>query len=204
MDALIAVAGVVTVTAMTPGPNNFVVMRAAVHSGFAGALPAIVGIVAGGLTMLLVVALGVGVLFAAHPTLYPLITTVGGGYLCWLGVNLVRGSYSREVTSAEALPLGMAGLFGFQFLNPKSWVMVLTASAAARGGAETADSLVLLVALFTVIPTLCLALWCVLGVLMATSMERQPVRSRLDRVMGMLLIASAVLLVLPLIEALRV
>ena len=116
MDALIGVAGLVAVAAITPGPNNLVVMRTAAHSGFMGALPAIAGIVAGGLAMLLLVIAGVGVLFAAEPRLYSLITVGGGVYLCWLGVGLVKDSFAdpagHRATPARALPVGAVGRFG--------------------------------------------------------------------------------------------
>ncbi|MGY0798555.1 LysE family translocator [Lysobacter sp. A286] len=201
MDALmIGAAGLIAVAAITPGPNNLIVMRAASHSGFMGALPAIGGIVAGGLAMLLLATAGAGVAFAAAPRLQHVITVGGAVYLCWLGVSLVMGSFARPdahgMTSARSLPAGTAALFGFQFLNPKSWVMVLTVTSAVRDGAEASQVFLPLAALFTVIPALCLTLWCALGALMATCLHRPLVRNWLDRVMGALLFVSALLLVL--------
>lgn len=197
---MIGAAGLITVAAITPGPNNLIVMRAASHSGFMGALPAIVGILTGGLAMLLLVMAGAGVVFAAEPRLYSVITVGGGAYLCWLGASLVMGSFAKPgahgVTQARALPAGAAALFSFQFLNPKSWVMVLTVTAAVQGGAEEPSQAFLpLAALFTVIPALCLTLWCALGVLTTTYFDRPRIRSWLDRVMGLLLFASALVLV---------
>jgi threonine/homoserine/homoserine lactone efflux protein len=195
MNALIGAVGLITVAAITPGPNNLVVMRTAVHSGFAGALPAIAGIVAGGLAMLLLVVAGAGVLFAAEPRLYHLITYGGGAYLCWLGIVLLRDGLAspgrRTASPARALPVSGFGMFGFQFLNPKSWIMVLTVTSAVRVGNETAHVFLVLAALFTVIPALCLTLWCALGVLLRT----YPAHQWLDGLMGALLIISALLLV---------
>ena len=202
---MIGAAGLIAVAAITPGPNNLVVMRAASHCGFMGALPAIAGILAGGLAMLLLVMAGADVVFAAEPRLYRGITVGGVMYLCWLGGSLLIGSFAKPgrhgATPTRALPAGAAGLFGFQFLNPKSWVMVLTVTSAVRGGAEASQVFLPLAALFTVIPALCLALWCALGVVMATCLDRPRVRSRLDRVMGLLLLVSALLLVLAPVDA---
>ncbi len=39
MDALFAITGFVTVAAVTPGPNNFIVMGAAARGGFGAATP---------------------------------------------------------------------------------------------------------------------------------------------------------------------
>lgn len=201
MNALIGAVGLITLAAITPGPNNLVVMRAAVRSGFTGAMPAIAGIVAGGLAMLLLVMAGAGVLFAAEPHLYAVITYGGGAYLCWLGAVLVRDGFAnpdRHVTTpARALPASVVGMFGFQFLNPKSWVMVLTVTAAVRGTGEGTQAFLVLATLFTVIPALCLTLWCAFGVLMRTYPDRR-VHRWLDTTMGVLLIMSALLLVLPL------
>jgi threonine/homoserine/homoserine lactone efflux protein len=205
MNALIAAAALIAVAAITPGPNNLVVMRAAVHSGLAGTLPAIAGIVAGGLAMLLLAMAGVGLLFAAEPRLYAVITYGGGAYLCWLGATLVQEGFVHRgkhlAAPARALPVSAVGMFGFQFLNPKSWVMVLTVTSAVRGGAPGARVLWVLVALFTVIPVLCLTLWFFLGVLMRTSPDRSRVRNRMDVVTGVLLVISALLLVLAPAEA---
>lgn len=197
MDALMAgVAGLVAVAAITPGPNNLVVMHAAAQAGFTAALPAITGILAGGLAMLALAMAGIGVLFANEPRLYSAVAVGGGAYLCWLGVRLVMDSFAppRAQAAAPRLPTGAAALFAFQFLNPKSWVMVLTVTATVQG-AGSVQSWWLLAVLFTVIPALCLALWSLLGASMSGALGRAIVRNRADRVLGLLLVASALLLV---------
>lgn len=198
MSTLMIGAGLIFVAAITPGPNNLVVMRAAAHEGFAGALPAIAGIVAGGLAMLALVMAGTGFAVAVEPRMTAVITLCGGAYLCWLGGSLVVGSFAsshtRDSASKSALPTRAAALFGFQFLNPKSWVMVLTVATAVRDE-QPARAFLSLATLFTVIPALCLALWCALGLLAAPYLDRVWVRDWLDRAMGVLLFVSAALLV---------
>lgn len=196
IDVLMAgVAGLVTVAAITPGPNNLVVMHAAARTGFAGALPAIAGIIAGGLAMLALAMAGIGVLFANEPRLYLAVAFGGGLYLCWLGARLVIASFaSRRVQAAtRELPTTALALFGFQFLNPKAWVMVLTVTAAVQG-AGTQHAWWLLAVLFTAIPALCLASWSLLGAALAGALGRPALRKRLDRTLGVLLAASALLL----------
>lgn len=195
---LLAAAGLIGVGAITPGPNNLVVMREAARSGFVTALPAIAGVVAGGLAMLALVAAGAGVAFVAEPRLHHVVAAGGATYLCWLGASLVRasfdGQHGQPAPPRCPLPTGALGLFGFQFLNPKSWVMVLTVTSAVGGGDDGVQAYLPLAVLFVVIPALCLSLWCALGVLMATLMDRPAVRRGVDRVMGLLLVASALLL----------
>lgn len=194
---MIGVAGLIAVAAITPGPNNLVVMRVAAQAGFVAVLPAITGIVAGGLVMLALAMAGAGVLFATEPRLYRVIAIGGAGYLCWLGATLVMESFAPPGGARPAstgLPTRAAALFGCQFLNPKSWVMVLTVAAAVQGNAEASHAWWPVAALFTVIPGLCLATWSLLGMLMTTSLARPQFRRWADRALGLLLIASALLL----------
>lgn len=200
MDALmIGVAGLIGVAAITPGPNNLIVMRVGSRSGFTGAFPAIAGIVGGGLAMLLLAMVGADVVFAAEPRLYSIITVAGTVYLSVLGARLVIGSFrnaeAHAWTTDAGLPVGALALFGFQFLNPKSWVMVLTVTSAVHGAAGASRTFWSLAALFAVIPTFCLALWCLFGVLMSSWVDRAVGRRWLDRIMGTLLIGSALVLI---------
>jgi threonine/homoserine/homoserine lactone efflux protein len=198
MDHLIALAGLLCVGAITPGPNNLVVLRAAGYAGIRAALPAITGIVLGGLLLLALMAAGAGMAFAAHPSLKSWMAAIGSLYLVWLGVSLCLDGMVRRhagATSAEpALPAGTLGLIGFQFLNPKSWVMVLTMLAALP--AVTLRDYLPLAGLFVLIPTLCLLLWAALGAWLARWLVRPVVRRGVDIVMGVLLVACASLLLI--------
>jgi threonine/homoserine/homoserine lactone efflux protein len=170
MDPLLAACGLLCVAAITPGPNNLVVLRAAGHAGLRGAIPAIVGIVCGGLLLLAVMALGAGAAFATHPPLRR-----------WAG-------------APATLPAGTLGLIGFQFLNPKSWVIVLTVLAAMP--ATGLRDYLPLAGLFVLIPTLCLLLWAALGAWLARWLVRPTVRRAVDIAMGALLVACAFLLLI--------
>ncbi|MFC5525090.1 LysE family translocator [Rhodanobacter ginsengisoli] len=198
LDPLLPLTGMLWVAALTPGPNNLVVLRTASRAGLRGALPAIVGIVLGGLLLLLLTALGTTTVFIAQPSLRWWIGTIGASYLGWLGTSLLAGSLrpapAHATSGAGALPAGLPGLIGFQFLNPKSWVMVLTALASVP--ATGWRGYLPLAALFTVIPATCLLLWAALGTLLSRALARPRVRRRVDAGMGALLIASAGLLLI--------
>jgi threonine/homoserine/homoserine lactone efflux protein len=193
MSPLIAIAGLVLVAAITPGPNNLVVLRTAARAGIAAATPAIAGIVLGGLLMLALAAVGLGVVFATLPALRSGIAAAGSLYLSWLGIVLMRAESEIDANASHAaLPAEALGLLGFQFLNPKSWTMVLTAAAAMPAGSFT--SWVQLAALFVAIPATCLLLWAAFGAAMAKRLADLRTRRRFDRTMGALLLASALAL----------
>lgn len=198
MDRLIALAGLLCVAAITPGPNNLVVLRAAGQAGIRAAVPAITGIVVGGLLLLALAAIGAGAVFAANPVLKGWIGAAGSFYLAWLGVLLCVGGMTplppAVTPAAPLLPAGTLGLIGFQFLNPKSWAMVLTVLAALP--AATPSDYLPLAGLFVLIPTLCLLLWASLGAWLARWLIRPVVRRGVDLVMGVLLVACAGLLLI--------
>ncbi|MGH8157860.1 MAG: LysE family translocator [Rhodanobacter sp.] len=193
MDRLIALAGLLCMAAITPGPNNLVVLREAGRTGVRGALPAIAGIVLGGLLLLTVMALGVGAAFAAHTSLRPWVGVLGSLYLAWLGMALLMGGivprHTTDVAREPALPTGIPGLISFQFLNPKSWVMVLTVLAALP--VTGLPDYLPLAGLFVLIPTSCLLLWASLGALLTRWLDRPMVRRVVDAAMGALLIVCA-------------
>ena len=196
MSAVLGIIGLVTVAALSPGPNNLIVLRTASRSGVAGAVPAIAGVVSGGLAMLAVARFATAAAFAAGPGIRGAVAVAGATYLGWLGLGLIRhaGRAHPAATRARGLPVAsVSGLFAFQFLNPKSWVMVMTAVSASPTG--EAASWWPLAAVFTAIPTVCLLLWASLGAAMAQHLARPRVAAWFDRAMGMVLLATAVALV---------
>jgi threonine/homoserine/homoserine lactone efflux protein len=143
------------------------------------------------------VAAGIGSLLAAHAALRTGVGVAGATYMAWLGWRLLaRPRAAAADRTTGALPAGLPGLFGFQFLNPKGWVMVLTLVAAwpATGLAGYLP----LALLFIAIPLACLLLWSLAGRLLATHMARPRARRHIDAALGVLLLASAALLLIDL------
>jgi threonine/homoserine/homoserine lactone efflux protein len=194
MESLLAVAALITVGAITPGPNNLIVLRTAARHGVAAALPAVAGVVLGGLGLLAVAAAGGAALFHALPGFRLALALGGCFYLAWLGLRLIVDSFAPQASAADParLPAGVTGLAGFQFLNPKSWVLVLTAVAAMPG--RGASGFFELATLFLLIPASCLLLWSWFGALMMRALENSRVSSWFDRTMGGTLAASAAFL----------
>lgn len=193
---LLALCALLGVAAITPGPNNLVVLHVAARGGMRGALPAISGIVLGGLLLLSVLALGLDAAFVAYPSLRLWIGMVGALYLAWLGMVLLASGVAprsdHRAAAKASLPTGAMALLGFQFLNPKSWVMAATALVALP--ATSVRDLLPLAALFVVIPTLCLLTWAALGASLTRWLARPLVRRGVDAAMGATLMAFAAVL----------
>lgn len=208
-QTLIGAAGLLVAGAISPGPNNFVVMREAARAGWRGACRAIGGIVLGSLALLALASAGLGAALVAEPRLATAVAIVGGVYLAVLGVQLagvrpltmrpaarLAGARPLAARSAPALPAGVWGLFAFQFLNVKAWLLVLTVAAAAQASLGVAGALPMLAGFFVLVPAACLALWAWAGVALRRALRRPETRVVVDRVMGLLLVASSLLLIL--------
>lgn len=192
-NTLAAAAGLLLVGAISPGPNNLIVLRAAAQGGVLASWPAIAGIVLGGLAMLLLVAVGMESAILQSSQIRLAIAVGGASYLCWLGIGLLRVRAADG--NAATLPTRLIGLFCFQFLNPKSWVLALSLVAAfPHAGVHTV--LVHLAPLFLVIPTACLLLWALAGRSLSAHMRVPAFRRSADRLMGSALIVSAILLLI--------
>jgi threonine/homoserine/homoserine lactone efflux protein len=191
---MLAVAGIITVASITPGPNNLLVMRSALTSGVSGALPSIAGVILGSLGLLTLILGGLQSVFESTPMLRSAVVVAGSAYLGWFGLSMLRSStvVSEAVTQtvSDSAVGRLMTATTFQFLNSKSWVLVLSASAAAHTGA-----LFLRVgALLIVIPAICLTLWSILGVILMRFLSQERQRRRFDRGMGILLMVSATLM----------
>ena len=195
METLIAVAGIVTVASITPGPNNFVVMAAAVRGGYVAAVPAMLGVVVGALALILLVWAGADVVFDAMPVLRQLFLTAGVGYLICLGAMMLWQSRpsanSGSDRAPDLLPQTMVGLASFQVVNPKAWVLVLTATTAISSDIPSPNSLWLLALIFIPISSLCLSLWALAGVSISSGLGKPVFKRWFDRLMAALLIPSA-------------
>lgn len=195
LRALAAIAMLIFVSAITPGPNNLVVLRLASAGGPRAALAPIAGIVLGGAVMIGLAQWGLASLLHRLPHADTAIVILGGAYLAWLGFAMGwRHAASDGQVQQVLAPTRPLGLFAFQFANPKAWTLALTAAGAFDAMGPAAQPRVPLVAVFAVISVACLIAWAVLGGALARWLSSAVARRRFDRLMGSLLLGSAVAL----------
>jgi threonine/homoserine/homoserine lactone efflux protein len=150
------------VMSITPGPNNVMLTASGASFGLRRTLPHILGIVAGFLAQLLAVCAGLSALFARWPALQSALGWAGAAYLLYLGWQMLG---SREAQARhQARPVSFVEAALFQFLNPKAWVMTVTAATLflprelgllARGG--------YMVAVMEGIGVPCMMVWALFG-----------------------------------------
>lgn len=128
LDRFLALLLFAFTTSITPGPNNMMLFASGVNFGFRRTIPHMLGIGAGFLSLLLGVGLGLGALLHTVPIVYTVLKFAGGAYLVWIAWKIAT---SRSLSEKESgvQPMSFLSAAAFQWVNPKAWVMAVTAMA---------------------------------------------------------------------------
>ncbi|MHA7968701.1 LysE family translocator [Rhizobium terricola] len=115
-------------TSITPGPNNMMLFASGVNFGFRRTIPHMFGIGVGFLSLLIGVGLGLGALLATVPVIYTTLKIAGGLYLLYIAWK-IGSSRTLGEGKTSGRPMTFLGAAAFQWVNPKAWVMAVTAMA---------------------------------------------------------------------------
>lgn len=189
-DTLIAASLFAVVSYITPGPNNAMILASSVNFGLRRSLPHLLGICLGFGFMLLLVGLGLRGLFADYPIVLKVMRYVGAAYLLWLAGKLATARGPQAEGQAGAKPLSFLGASAFQWVNPKAWVMAMTALSTYLPTSASLQDVLLLTGLLTLIGSPCVMVWAGFGVALRNWLQ-DPVRLRIfNIVMALGLVAS--------------
>ena len=87
----------------------------------------------------------------------------GTAYLLYLAWSY-RNALAPQAKSASARPMKFAEAVAFQFVNPKAWIMGLTAAAVFVPNLEPRYfAISVMVAVFSIVNLPCIATWAALG-----------------------------------------
>lgn len=187
---LAALSAFAFVSSITPGPNNAMLMASGANFGFARTLPHMAGVSIGFAILLLAVGLGLGGLFTAFPALHVVLKIVGTLYLLWLAWKIAtakgvsgKGGGGRPISFLQAV--------GFQWVNPKAWVMSVGAVATyAPQGGDLLANVALVVLVFSLVNLPCIAAWTGGGVALRRLLAQPAALRTFNWIMAALLIAS--------------
>ena len=150
------------VTTITPGPNNTMLLASGVNYGFRRTVPHILGVSAGVVLLMLSVGFGLGELFSRVPGLYTALEAASVAYLLYLAWK-IGTSGDIKVRSGDSRPMRFHEAIAFQWINPKAWMMVLTAATTIRMSTNFSENTMLMAALFYVIGLPSICLWAAFG-----------------------------------------
>ncbi|MDR7050741.1 threonine/homoserine/homoserine lactone efflux protein [Duganella sp. 3397] len=189
-DLLLPLCGFAVASSITPGPNNTMMLASGLNYGFRRSLPHLFGICGGFSFMVMAIGFGLQAVFEAVPMLQLILKYLGAIYLLWLAWKLAHAAPMSAEQARLSKPLGFWGAAAFQWINPKAWVMILSAmSTYLPPHAQLAD-VGLLALVFLVIGFVCVGSWALFGVVLRSFLQ-DPRSVRIFNVcMALLLLAS--------------
>ena len=148
----------------TPGPNNIMLTASGSAFGFRRSVPHIAGIIVGFPLMFLAVGLGLGELLMRLPHVHLVLKYAGAAYLLYLAWRIAQ-SGRPDSGESGGRPLSFFEAAAFQWVNPKAWMIAVSAIPAFTtiGGNYYAE-LLLMGAIFAMVTVPSCSVWCLFGV----------------------------------------
>ncbi len=177
-------------TTITPGPNNVMLTASGVNFGFRRTVPHMLGIALGFPAMVAAIGLGLGGLFEAYPQIHEILKYVGIAYLLWLAWKVATAGQSEEA-GAKAKPLNFLQAAGFQWVNPKAWIMAVGAIATYTTlQGDVTQEVLLIAAVFCLVTFPTVAIWTLFGTAIRRLLKTTRARTVFNWSMAALLVAS--------------
>ncbi|MCT7655087.1 LysE family translocator [Oceanimonas sp. NS1] len=185
------VAGFALAACGTPGPNNLLLASAGSRFGYIASLRLLLGIMLGLQGLLLLTALGLGRLFELWPALQWALKLAGSAYLLWLAWRIAMAS--APDAGERSMSWGQGALF--QFLNPKSWLMAISAiSGFTLAGEHYWPSALAVLGVFLFFGMVTGHLWALLGMRVRRWLRTEADWRRFNRAMGALTAACVAMI----------
>ncbi|WP_350333348.1 LysE family translocator [Coralliovum pocilloporae] len=176
----------------TPGPNVLMLAASGVNFGFRRTVPHMAGIVIGFPVMIVAVGLGLGELFTRFPLLHQVLKGLGAAYLLWLAWKIANAS-SVSGDKQAAKPFGFFQAAGFQWVNPKAWIMAISAIAAfATLEASFAGQVMMIALVFGLVGIPSVIIWAAFGTGIRRYLKSDRHLRLFNRTMALLLVASLI------------
>ena len=179
------------VTSVTPGPNNLMLLASGVNFGFMRTIPHMFGIAVGFGSLLLSVGLGLGALLVAWPALGLALKAAGAAYLLYLAWK-IAGSRTIGSAGKASKPITLLQAAAFQWVNPKAWMMSITAMALYADPLNPGVTVPLVALSFVIVNFPSVSLWAGFGTMLRSFLDRPNRLKWFNIVMALLLVATLV------------
>ena len=180
-------------TSITPGPNNVMVTASGANFGYRRTLMHILGISLGFPVMVVAVGLGLGGLFQALPEVHIVLKLLGCAYILWMAWKIATAGGMGERSARPGKPFTFLQAAGFQWVNPKAWVMAVGATAAfTSAGGYFYLEIVLIASIFLAVSFPCVSVWTLFGVGIGRILAKKSWLRLFNAVIALLLAASLI------------
>ncbi|MFD1008877.1 MULTISPECIES: LysE family translocator [Oceanisphaera] len=186
---LSSAAGFAFASCGTPGPNNMLLTSSATRFGYRPTLKLLLGIMFGLQLLMLISALGLGQLFLMWPSLQWGLKIFGSGYLLWLAWQIGSADIQTTAETTKSMCWYQGALF--QFLNPKAWLMAVSAiSGFTLAGEQYWPSALAVLAIFLSLGLVTGHIWAFFGLHLRRWLHTPKDWRRFNHFMALLTAAS--------------
>ena len=182
---------------VTPGPNNIMLTTSGIKYGFKKTIPHILGIPLGHFFQISLVSLGLGTLFQNYPLIQEILKVAGCLYLFFLAYKMFGSLSIKENKKKTGRPLKFYEASLFQVLNPKAWVVAITAVSVFFPKDEHFITGIFYLA--AIAPIICLpsiSVWALFGSGIRAFVSNPKMKQIIEIVMAFLLIATGVMILI--------
>jgi len=180
----------------TPGPNNSILTASGIKFGFIRSIPNIIGISSGHGVQLALVCFGLGSLFTQFPILLEVLKYIGACYLLYLAWKMF-GSLNISITEEKSSPLKYHEAILFQFVNPKAWVICITAvSLFYPENVNLIIGTLFLVIMSTIINLPSISIWAFGGSIIRRYLSNKKLKTIIEWILAILLLGTAISIVM--------
>ena len=196
LELLAAISIYYVVMYATPGPNNSILTASGIKFGFRQTIPNILGIPTGHGIQLALVCFGLGSLFIQFPYLLYVLKYIGATYLLYLSWKMF-GSLNIKKVEDKSSPLTYYEAILFQSLNPKAWVICITAVSLFYPEQENIFvGTLFMVVMSTIINIPSISIWAFGGSVIRKYLSNEKLKKVIEWFLAILLIGTAVSIVI--------
>ena len=177
---------------VTPGPNNSILTASGIKFGFFRTIPNIFGIPSGHGFQLALVCLGLGSLFTYYPILLEILRYVGAAYILFLAYKML-GSLNISSSEEKTRPLKYYEAILFQFVNPKAWVICITAVSLFYPEKENLFiGTIFMVIMSTIINIPSISIWALGGSIIRFYLNNKILKKMIEWLLALMLILTSI------------
>ena len=151
-----------TVASLTPGPNNIMTSYTAFNFGLRKTIPTMLGVIIGWTILVIILLISSSFAFQKFEKLQLIIKILGSFYLVFIAYKISFIRTKNEKNSPK--PVTFLNTFFFQFINPKSIIIALTAiSMFVDTQNNFYEDSIVLIGVFFIMAVGSQAAWCLMG-----------------------------------------
>ena len=116
-------------TSIAPGPNTLMLWASGMNFGLRRSTAHLLGVNLGFGSVMFAVSVGLGAVFERYSPVEDALKILGSIYLLYLAYRIARSADGAEMGRITK-PLSFREALAFQYVNPKVWVMSISAVGA--------------------------------------------------------------------------